>query len=242
MLKRAIKKILFRLGYTISRNDDLDAFYPLLHYHLARSRSLFIVQVGAHDGTMMDPLYDFIREHRESIQGVAIEPLKDIFDRLVKTYADFPRIKLVNVAIHTTERVMEMWRIAPQHEKKVAPWARGMASFDRNHHSHHNIPSEYIISEKVRCLSFQELMEAYAINKIDLLQIDTEGYDAEILMSFNFERIKPVLIHFEHGFHEGFMSIDRFNTLADHLHEHGYELSIGLHDATAYLRTLFVEA
>ena len=42
------------------------------------------------------------------------------------------------------------------------------------------------------------LLDRHHVKKIDLLQIDVEGYDYELLKSFNFERIKPQLIRYEH--------------------------------------------
>ena len=38
----------------------------------------------------------------------------------------------------------------------------------------------------------------YEINKLDLLQIDAEGYDFELLKIFPFSKVTPRIIHFEH--------------------------------------------
>ena len=45
------------------------------------------------------------------------------------------------------------------------------------------------------------LMQVIKKNKfdaVDLLQIDTEGFDAEIIKMFNFDYYHPVLIQYEH--------------------------------------------
>ena len=40
-------------------------------------------------------------------------------------------------------------------------------------------------------------MKNYEVQKIDLLQIDTEGFDYEILKLFKFDRVLPKAIIFE---------------------------------------------
>ena len=42
------------------------------------------------------------------------------------------------------------------------------------------------------------LLDRHHVKKIDLLQIDVEGYDYEPLKLFNIESIKPQLIRYEH--------------------------------------------
>ena len=42
-----------------------------------------------------------------------------------------------------------------------------------------------------------ELITKLQLENIDYLQIDTEGFDAEIIQMIDFSRIKPMLIKFE---------------------------------------------
>jgi FkbM family methyltransferase len=39
---------------------------------------------------------------------------------------------------------------------------------------------EYIIEEKVNCVSFVELIFKHKVKKLDFLKIDTEGYNYQI--------------------------------------------------------------
>lgn len=48
-------------------------------------------------------------------------------------------------------------------------------------------------------MTVKTLLLKYAIKKIDLLVIDTMGFDFEILKMFPFDTIKPSIIHFEHS-------------------------------------------
>ena len=81
-------------------------------------------------------------------------------------------------------------------------------------------------------MSFADLLNEYNIERIDLLQIDTEGYDSEIIRGLDFSKIKPSFIHFEHG--EGVMSKEDFSEVLDILHRNGYEIAMEPNDVTAY--------
>ena len=50
----------------------------------------------------------------------------------------------------------------------------------------------------VRCENFEYILDKYEISKLDLLQIDAEGYDFELLKIFPFTKVVPKIIHFEH--------------------------------------------
>jgi hypothetical protein len=56
---------------------------------------------------------------------------------------------------------------------------------------------EYISEEKVLCISTSTLLKQNRIGKIDWLQIDTEGFDYEVIKMFNIEQTKPTVISYE---------------------------------------------
>ena len=43
-----------------------------------------------------------------------------------------------------------------------------------------------------------QLLKKYKIDRINILQIDTEGYDYDIIFSINFKQIRPDIIIFEY--------------------------------------------
>jgi hypothetical protein len=51
--------------------------------------------------------------------------------------------------------------------------------------------------EEIETITFDSLVEG--VNHIDLLHIDTEGYDYEIIKSIDFDKHQPSLILFEHA-------------------------------------------
>ncbi len=70
----------------------------------------------------------------------------------------------------------------------------------------------------------------------DLLQIDTEGYDATILRMIDFSRCRPRLIKFEH---KSLSAGERAGCDRSRLRAHGYRIAIEGHghDRVAAART-----
>jgi len=58
-------------------------------------------------------------------------------------------------------------------------------------------PANQIVTEKIRVVSIAGLRERFQIKRIDLLQIDTEGFDFEIIKLFNLTDNRPQAIIYE---------------------------------------------
>ncbi len=238
-LKRWKRRFLQTFGYRLVKIDNVKAnFESILYRRLRKSGDFFFIQIGANDGE--DPIYEFVSRNRDKVSGIVIEPLKDFFDELSHRYRKFPKVIPVNVAIHNSESEMILYRIAPQKIKHLPRWLKGISSFNENHHKLTNTPSDWIIPEKVPCISFNELLDRYQVKKLDLLQIDTEGYDSQIILNLDFTAVKPVVIRFEHGVRDSIMSKETLQQVLDFLHKNGYEALVESNDATAYQLELMI--
>jgi FkbM family methyltransferase len=237
-IRKFILSQLDRAGYRLERTDaNLDPFFERrLQRLLDRKGSLSFVQIGANDGVSFDPLHPFVERHRDRVSGIVVEPLRDKFELLCRTYEGFPRIHKVNAAIHNTERRMTLYRVDPRHERKLPGWARGIASFDPRHHERAGDLARHMIAEEVPCMTLPELLATVPGFELDVLVTDTEGYDAEILSAIDFTRIRPSLIHFEHGLPVGTMTPEALDALTDRLHEAGYSMHLLHADALAFRR------
>src|SRR5690606_32285255 len=58
---------------------------------------------------------------------------------------------------------------------------------------------DWIVSEPVQTISPQTLKNQYGLNQIDFLQIDTEGFDFEIIKMVTNAGFFPKMIVFEHS-------------------------------------------
>ena len=222
----------FRIGpYSIF---DFESF---LYRHLEVHKTLVFLQIGANDGVMNDPIYQFNMDNKSVVSGFVLEPLPDIYEKLAENYQSCPSIKPFNLAIHETEAEMVLHRVKPSLADEVPEFAIGVASFDETHWEKTTLVpnADYMEQVKVKCVSFPDFIKSNAIDKLDLLLLDTEGYDYQILMSIDFTHIKPRMIRFEHGVRHQVMSPDNFMSVCSYLNSFGYQIIAESYDATAYL-------
>lgn len=237
-VSKYINRKLYKRGYRLCKVGRINFFEQLLDSLIKKKGKVFFIQIGANDGKSFDPVYDFVMSYPDSFKGILLEPLEDYFDELLKNYKGYKNVTLLNMAIHNTNEEMTIHRVDPEKIKKneLPEWTKGIASFNQEHHKLSGTPDQVMIKQTVKCISLSGLLKKYNIDKLELLQIDTEGYDAEIIRDIDFSQVKPAIIHFEHGVAQGIMSKDDFNDLACHLHENGYEIWLDEFDATAYQR------
>lgn len=218
--KSFLKAIFRRSGFDIVRFvPELNrpfAILPLLvREHIATGKPFFFVQVGANDGVLDDPLRDLILQNR--LPGLLIEPLPDIFDKLKYNYRDQPQLLFENVAILNRDGAVPIHRV--RNNAAVPHHWHGIASFTRENLLTQGVPPEHIETFPVQGTSLRSLLAKHGINSVSLLQIDTEGYDYEVIRSAFDAGIFPVMINYEHCW---LVPNVRFEC-KQLLHTHGYQ-------------------
>jgi FkbM family methyltransferase len=154
------------------------------------------VQVGANDGVSFDFLYDFVIQRKSS--GIVVEPVLDYFKELEYNYRGFVGITKINKAIHPTEKEISIYRINPIAVTKYPDWVKGISSLDFNHHKKTNINSNDIEKQIVKCETLMRIiLDNLEDVATDYFQIDTEGFDYEVLKMVDFNSFKPSVIKFE---------------------------------------------
>ncbi len=229
---QTLSRFLRKRGFRVDRFDQINFFEPLLYRRLAKAPDFFFVQIGANDGVFADPIREFVT--RNNVAGLAVEPLKDFFAKLVANYRDFPKVKPVNIAIHDSEKAITIHRVDPAKAARLGDWTQGIASFKESHHRINQVPDDVMVKETVPCVTLTELFEQHGVRNLDLLLIDTEGYDYEIMKMIDFSRFKPAIIRFEHGLPALTMSVPQFKECAALLMDHGYYVITEPYDAIAY--------
>lgn len=216
-LKHAVAE---RLRPTHRRRLDM-----LLSVFAKRYPRAAFVQIGSNDGAQQDPLREAIVGGHWS--GVMVEPVPYVFERLRGNYGRYDgRIRLENVAIGSSDGSMPFYFI-PRSEgvnaQGLPEWYDALGSFSREVIASHKpfIPDieSRIVCEDVPTLTFDSLCRRCGISRVDLLHIDTEGYDYEILKRVDLERWRPKLVIYEHH-HLGAAR----GECEAYLRKHGYEL------------------
>jgi len=163
-----------------------------LHKISKRIQDLFFVEIGAMDGKSFDPLYKFVKQYKW--KGVLVEPLGDLFELLKINYKECTQLYFENSAITDQEEIRPIFRVPMDIVTKgeVPLWVGGSSSF-------YNIADykKYTVQENVNCITLKMLIDKYDISKVDVLQIDTEGYDYKIFKQFDFDKFRPYFIRIE---------------------------------------------
>ena len=201
----------------------------VLEKKFGNNRSFTFAQIGANDGISFDNLHTIVT--RRNCSGIVVEPVVDYFESLQRAYSDHPKIEAINLGVHTTEKSATIYRVVGGKADSLPDWARGIASLDPNHHKELDIPSEVIVAEKIECIHLMDLLEQHSLMNLDLLQIDVEGYDAEVIRMLDFTRIKPTIIKYEHTS----LSVDDLTDINENLKKNGYELYADGGDTIAVL-------
>lgn len=157
-----------------------------------------------------DPLHKFIK--RDGWSGILMEPQPFVFDNfLKKVYAKNKGVYTINAAIGEKDGEAKLYKISFSNER----WATGLARFDRSlleqlineGRLDYKIlksgimpPSDkadWIAEETISMRSPDSIFKEYNVRKLDLLMIDTEGFDYEVIKLVNLDKILPKAIIFE---------------------------------------------
>lgn len=153
----------------------------------------YFVQIGAFDGTTDDPIYDLVMSRGWS--GIVIEPQEFAFNLLKENYKNRSDVICLNIAVGEVNGEKILYSV-----KTVSPvpsWSKQVASLDKNMLTSCGLDGE-IIEKRTKCITLSSLFDKYRITKLDLLLTDIEGYDAEIIRTVPFAKLKPKFIVFEH--------------------------------------------
>lgn len=182
----------------------------------------FFVQVGSNDGLQLDPLREEIRFWKWP--GIMIEPVPYIFERLRLNYGDRPGISLENVAIADTDGTRDFYFLPEAPDDAGLPaWYGALGSFRKDvvlsHRNHIPDIDDRLATIQVPCLTFDALCRKHDVAGIDVLHIDTEGYDYEIIKLADLARWRPKVLMFEH------LHLDpgSYAECLRHVRSHGYE-------------------
>lgn len=171
------------------------------------------IQIGANDGVRNDP----IRQHVFNLgwRGVFVEPIPEVFKLLVANYSAGIGLSFENAAICRADGPTPFY-LHPRHSD-----CSGLSIKTR-------------IQRKARMqrievngMTFSTLLRKHKVQKLDVLQIDTEGYDFDIIQMLDFTNIIPAIIRYEHT------HIDRL-ACREYLAARGYQCFEEGRDTIAY--------
>ncbi|RYY91426.1 MAG: FkbM family methyltransferase, partial [Comamonadaceae bacterium] len=213
-VKRAVKALLQRSGYRLAREGEavpypyLDVLDVLLHAKVLAGQSPYFVQIGANDGQTGDPLHHLV--DRYSLSGLLVEPQPDVYARLLRNCSGNPRLQFANALVGPgggcqTLYVPKVGDLVPERLGQAASQDRRQLEAVLTLHFQRTNQREalarlpdLIVPIQVPCMPIETLLDRHGVSRVDLLVLDTMGYDFQILQQYPFSRSPPEIIHFEH--------------------------------------------
>ncbi len=204
----------------IKRNKQLFRKYcTILPKYLTEAT---FVKVGANDGITFDPCSDILIANLKW-KGLLIEPQKKFIKELKKNFNDSQRFKVEQIGVSSKEGEKIFYYVgdhAKEDAKGFKPFVFLIASFDKSHilkHSDGRL-EPYIIEEKIKTDTLQNILLNNNISDFQLLHIDAEGHDLVVLKSMDLSVYTPTLIYIEYSHLSDSDNIELLN----HLQNQGY--------------------
>jgi FkbM family methyltransferase len=161
-------------------------------------KDIYFIEIGANDGVSNDPVFPFIRDHGWA--GLMVEPLPHAFHLLEENMRPYPGVTPVLAALSDSDGERALYTVKVE-----------QASFEKSHQfssfSREVIEKQtqfepgiakIIEQTMVPTLSWPSLLARTGGATVDVLQVDAEGYDAEIIRMIDFSNFRPRLIQYEH--------------------------------------------
>lgn len=151
------------------------------------------IQIGTNNGN--DEFNTLIKEEIPDLV-ILIEPNSDLNKEIIENYSFISdRIQIENVAINTKSGPCEV--VIPKNSFLLPDG--NYCELGTAHYS--LLPMDNwgndFKSIQVNGITFSDLCEKYSITEIDYLQIDTEGFDSQIILSIDFDKVKIKKIKYE---------------------------------------------
>ena len=131
---------------------------------------LSFVEIGANDGKRADPLFKHVQAGH--LQGLLIEPMPEPFAKLQKTYENTTGNTFLNLGVGSEDGEIELFHSDLSTLTTANPRKNALK----------DVADLTKVTVPVRSLA--NILDEHNIGAFDILQIDTEGYEWEILRSF----------------------------------------------------------
>ncbi|WP_050602058.1 FkbM family methyltransferase [Ruegeria sp. 6PALISEP08] len=165
----------------------------LLRCFDAQAELVTVVQVGANDGRLDDPIWQFWS--KDYWRGVLIEPHPVYFSDLSSMHEENPNVALVNCAVSEWPGKMDLYHMDEGVRDRCPRWLRGCASLTEermlsavqraNRNRGEDIPLSAVVCTQVSARRLDDILHDLEITQADLLLIDVEGHEVSVLNSFD---------------------------------------------------------
>ena len=128
-------------------------------------------------------------------------------------------MQCLNIAVDIKSDKKNIYSVNPKYysyykdkyQQKSVDWLTILSSFSREHLKKHGVQEKHIIAKGIECKTFNQIINTYNYHDLDLLIVDTEGYDFTLVNDF-IETVKIILLRTYHNIQLFFLPVN-FNFL-----------------------------
>ena len=178
-------------------------------------------------------------DHVPHWQKYFVEPVPHTYEKLVENAKKWPNTTTIQYALSgnggSYEGLASIYCIEGYHledhlhhhkhlnvngkAKIQTHSAHELCSFDNKHVLKH-FPGKKVVTVQIQAVSMSTLVRMFGIEDVRILLMDTEGFDAAVIMALPFERLHPPLIVYEHAH----LTVEDRKQADAHLMKHCYQL------------------
>jgi len=206
----------------------IDNLTPELRLSLFNNFDTFLI-IGAFDGVSHDDVIDVINQknNNENAKIIFVEPIPEYFERLKNNLnrinSPQDKIFLENSCIGDSNGDVDMVYFDPNYTGNKPWYIEGCAcvienGIPLNMHIREEIPQEGLITITTKTNTVKDILDKYEFNKIDYIQIDTEGFDQRIVESIDISSLGCKYLKFE----AFYCSEEFINKMKDEAEKLGY--------------------
>ena len=175
-MKKIIKKFFNSLGYKITKSNSHLDFDEILSKHLNPQPIVF--DVGANNGQSIirfNKLFDKPIIH-------SFEPVKKEYDKILKTFGDKENLFINNIALGEKKEKKNFNITANTANSSFNQINQGTKWLETRSKEFNTSEKSFVTeTQQVQVDTLDNYLNQNNINKIDLLKIDTQGYEDKVL-------------------------------------------------------------
>lgn len=201
------------------RGEDI-----LLDYFIQYKKDGFYVDVGAYDPVSISNTYKF---YKRGWDGIQIEP-NPVRSKLFRRYR--PRTTTLMIGIGPEETIGTFYHFQ---EESLCTFSKESAEHSQS------LGNTLLDTQQIPMLPLRTVFEKHlGNNAIDILSVDTEGFDMEVLQTNDWQKFRPRLIVVETAEYDKGILGKKLNEHYDpYMHSIGYQKV-----ADTYLNTIYLDA
>tara|TARA_Y200000002_G_scaffold95356_1_gene76985 strand:+ start:426 stop:1133 length:708 start_codon:yes stop_codon:yes gene_type:complete len=178
-----------------------------------------LVDVGSHKGEYINSI-----KKKFNIQKIyGFEPNPDIYEILKKKIVD-EKINLFNFGISDENGKIEFYKNLETSSSTINKLNTKSKYYKKKYFLLNIFNSKEVTKKiEINVLRLDEFIHLNKIDKIDLIKIDTEGYEFKVIKSLK-KKIKNVkIIHLEHHFDDMIVKNYKLTDIHNYLKKNGFE-------------------